>query len=89
MKTFYSDRIGILSTGYQAKGVGVEYDNNGKKKTYYIKTEKYFDKSNNNQEINFIKLHNLLNYYSYKTIIYFKMFSNKNFKLLAVSFSGD
>ena len=56
MKTFYSDRIGILSTGCQAKGVGVEYDNNGKKKTYYIKTEKYFDKSNNNQKINFANI---------------------------------
>lgn len=56
MKTFYSDRIGILSTGYQAKSVGVEYDNNGKKKTYYIKTEKYFDKSNNNQKINFVNI---------------------------------
>ena len=53
MKKFYSNQIGVLTTGCQAKGVGVEFDNLGKKKTYYVKTEKFFDKNSNSAKLHF------------------------------------
>ena len=53
MKKFYSNQIGVLTTGCQAKGVGVEFDNLGKKRTYYVKTEKFFDKNSNSAKLHF------------------------------------